>query len=262
MLTALLHRKLGRVTARRHHGAETPETAAPSGEGEEGPESSGSGEGITNLEDPLTSSIFERIAYLDPSTAWQLLRDACRTLHGSPLPQGTPAGDPVWRFWPKLGVGDDGRNARYVEPDVLVTWGEVVLLIEAKHRTAQDAVQWVEQIRAVRANVGLDGKQLCFVAVGGTNQGAISECAEGVLGVLGDRTPSLVALRWEGLREAVVQRRRHASTVSDRAILADLEDALEAWGYRRRFGFDSLPGIAALFSVRTVAGEMRGWRIR
>src|SRR5688572_27771912 len=98
MLKAFLHRKLGRAKIDDQGDPEAQTLVF---------------EGITSLEDPLTSGVFERLAYLEPSVAWELLRSACTRIDGLPLPEGPPAGAPTWTFWPKLKPGESGKNASY-----------------------------------------------------------------------------------------------------------------------------------------------------
>ncbi|WP_437802649.1 hypothetical protein [Sorangium sp. So ce693] len=128
MLKALLHGKLGRVAVGvdEESGGDTLE---------EGSTQETAADGLTELEDPLTSMVFERLEYLPAELAWAILRGASKPLgDGPPMPAIPPVGVPSWSFWPSLRPGDGGRNKVRVEPDLLVSWGDTLLLIEAKHR--------------------------------------------------------------------------------------------------------------------------------
>jgi hypothetical protein len=248
MLKALLHRKLGRAAAEQEEGVQA---------------AGGPWEGITRLEDPLTSAVFERIAYLEPRSAWELLRGACAPADGdAPLPEAAPEATPLWSFWPMLRVGEQGGNTRYVQPDVLLSWGDVVLVIEAKHCTVQVAAQWIEEIRAVRSDASFAGKRVWLVAVGGMAPGGAAGHAADVRRVLGDRAPALLVLRWEDLGETVRSARQRALSAGEAAILGDIAAALEEWGYRRRVSFVSLPELAHRFPVETSPSALRAWRVR
>jgi hypothetical protein len=121
VLKALLHRKLGRATAPLDEecGRDAEEAAS---------------DGLTECEDPLTATVFERLAYLPPDIAWDILRRASKPLGDGPaMPTTVPEGAQTWSFWPSLRPGERGLNKQRVEPDVLVLWSDTLLLIEAKH---------------------------------------------------------------------------------------------------------------------------------
>jgi hypothetical protein len=124
--------------------------------------------GVTRLEDPLTSAVFGRLAYLDTPALWSLLRDASEEVCGGALPAAAPSGAPTWRLWPHLPPGRGGEHARYVEPDVVVAWDSTVLVVEAKHRGGQYAWEWAEQILAAQQHFPA-GTSVWLLAVGGTN---------------------------------------------------------------------------------------------
>lgn len=117
MLKALLHRKLPRgIVGRDENDADDPAPIEP-----------------TRREDPLTATVFERLAYLPPRLTWNILCQAVKPLAdgGPALPPDAPSGAPTYSFWPSLRPGADGGNAIRVEPDVLVTWDDSLLVIEA-----------------------------------------------------------------------------------------------------------------------------------
>ncbi|WP_437947568.1 hypothetical protein WME98_43590 [Sorangium sp. So ce296] len=220
-------------------------------------------DGLTELEDPLTSMVFERLEYLPAELAWAILRGASKPLgDGLPMPAIPPVGVPSWSFWPSLRPGDGGRNKVRVEPDVLVSWGDTLLLIEAKHRGFQDPAQWVEQIRAARAVPAHSKKQLWLIAVGGIvtqeGQGNLArvrrEVASDVAGVL--------TIRWEDLREMLYPIEASTRGSPQSAILRDMAAALEAWGYRRKTWFSSLPAVAERLAGEGSVSTIQGWRIR
>lgn len=83
MLKALLHRKLGR--------AETHLATLGQEEGDGDVRDL-----IVRLEDPLTSSVFERFVYLNPRFAWRLLTESSG--QSPPLSGPCPEGEPSWAF--------------------------------------------------------------------------------------------------------------------------------------------------------------------
>ncbi|WP_437728186.1 hypothetical protein [Sorangium sp. So ce861] len=88
MLKALLYAKLGRVAVGvdEESDGDTPEEGSPQGT---------AADGLTELEDPLTSMVFERLEYLPAELAWAILRGACKPLgDGPPMPAIPPVGVP------------------------------------------------------------------------------------------------------------------------------------------------------------------------
>ncbi|KYF68131.1 hypothetical protein [Sorangium cellulosum] len=256
MLKALLHGKLRRVAVGVDEESDGDTL-------EEGSAQGTATDGLTELEDPLTSMVFERLAYLPAELAWAILRGASRPLgDGPPMPAIPPAGAPSWSFWPSLRPGDRGRNKVRVEPDVLVSWGDTLLLIEAKHRGFQDPAQWVEQIRAARAMPAHSEKQLWLIAVGGIvmqeGHGHLArvrrDVASDVAGVL--------TIRWEDLREVLYPIEASTRASPQSAVLRDMAAALEAWGYRRKTWFSSLPAVTERPGSEDSVGMIQGWRIR
>lgn len=250
MLKALLHRKLGRMAI------------GDDGEGDDGAEDAAA-DGLTGLEDPLTSALFERFAYLPPDVAWNILRLASAPLgEGPAMPAAPPPGAPSWSFWPGLRPGAQAHNKQRVEPDVLVSWGDTVLLIEAKHRGLQDPAQWVEQIRAVRATPAHSGKPLWLIAVGGIVMAAAHDHLARVRRDLVGEIPGLLTMRWEALREVLYSLDGSAPPSGQSAVLHDMAAALEAWGYRKKTWFSSLPAVAARLRGEEALSTLQNWRVR
>lgn len=247
MLKALLHRKLGRAGAGDQGG---------------GSEECSNEEGFTGREDPLTSVIFERITYLGPTEAWRLLRAACVSATGDRFPEPPFPGKPEWSFWPHLLPGDGGQNTRRVEPDVLVEWGDVVLVIEAKHAGTQGSWQWVEQIRAVRAGERFHGKRILFIAAGGADLATFAALVKDAKQQIADAALGFWLMRWAALHDAVERRRLEITEPGVAAILSDMSAALDAWGYRRRFWLDTLPEEARRWRTTTTAPILDGWRLK
>lgn len=258
MLKALLRRKLGRAAR-----PDEKDDARDRKDGESDPKdvepTASARDALTTREDPLTSAVFERISYLEPHEAWNLIRNSAERPSGEDFHAEVPTESPSWRFWPHLSPGVDGLNARHVEPDVLVEWGNIVLLIEAKHGGDQIAAQWREQVLAVQDDEKLAGKQVIFIAAGGVDRVQFTDIAAEARRTLGDKAPPFWLLRWTTLRQ-VAEARAHLATPGAAAILQDIVAALEAWGYRRRFGFDSLPGATRPFHITTTPADLKEWK--
>ena len=245
MLKAMLRGKLGR----------------PSDNDENGDAHTSAWIGLTAREDPLTSTVFERFAYLEPGDAWTLLRAACaEPALGDEIPIAAPVGAPIWWFWPRLSPGEAGSDARHVEPDLLIVWGPLVLVVEAKHAGAQCAAQWVRELRAVQGDARFAQKRAILVAAGGTDAARFARLTADVRKQLGVDRAGFLLLRWTALREAATSLRPHLSPGAV-AVVDDMIAALDAWGYRRRVGFDSLPEAARNLAIATTPAALKDWRI-
>ena len=93
---------------------------------------------VGRYEDPLTSAVFERLAYLPIATSWRVLGELLR------LPN-VPGDPESWLLWPRLRF-EDGT----VEPDVVIVFADFVLVVEAKHWTGHSTDQWSREVDAVR----------------------------------------------------------------------------------------------------------------
>ncbi|WP_437819556.1 hypothetical protein [Sorangium sp. So ce1078] len=258
MLKALLHGKLGRVAVGVGVDEETDGNTP-----EDGDAQGTAPDGLTELEDPLTSAVFERFEYLPAELAWDILRGASKPLGDGPaIPAVPPSGVPSWSFWPRLRPGDGGRNKQRVEPDVLVAWDDTLLLIEAKHRGLQDPAQWVEQIRAARAAPAYAAKRLWLIAVGGIvvqeGHGHLAHVRRELAGEL----CGLLTVRWEDLRDVLYAVEASARPSMHSAVLRDMAAALEAWGYRRKVRLSSLPAVAGRLRAEQAMSVLHAWRVR
>jgi len=217
----------------------------------------------TRREDPLTATIFERLAYLPPSLAWELLFRATKPVTNGPaLPSEVPSGAPAYSFWPSLRPGEGGANAQRVEPDVLVSWLDTLLVVEAKHYGQQYANQWVEQIRAVRAMPEHWGKRIWLVAVGGIVANEQREQAAHVRREITNSSPELLALRWDDLHHAIDEFRNSNCPPEQLAILNDIVAGLDAWGYRKKRWFSSLRSAGPLVRANESMNVLQKWRVR
>jgi hypothetical protein len=209
---------------------------------------------LWNDEDSLTSSVFERVSYLDPSAAWHLLEGAVDRLSGDVLPR-FPS-DSGWSFWPSWSPGDEDRHAVRIEPDVVLEAQEAVVVFECKLRGGHYAEQWVSQIRAARKR--FPGREVAFVAVGVSDVPSADAIAQAVCAEIvarGEKAPSLFALRWSRLR-TVLERDAlgRAPGAGERALLSDLAGALEDRGVHLRRWLVSLPR-----GGRIEGGALRSW---
>jgi len=193
--------------------------------------------GLLRFEDPLTATVFGRLAYLPPQLAWTLLRQAIGwTLDGRPWRKTPPKGGGTWRFWPSY-PDPTGAQTR-IEPDVVWSFEDgSALVIEAKHHDGQRVDQWLAEIQAVLAAEGV--ARVLLLAVGD----AVPTLAPWDLERLRDAGAAAVAhVAWPDLAVA-------ASSVEGLAphverVVQDIISALTLWGYPPRVWFDTLPCYA------------------
>lgn len=248
VLKALLHRKLRRGIVESDDGVEGEDIAHIE---------------PTRREDPLTATIFERLAYLPPSLTWAILFRATKPITDGPaLPPEAPSGAPVFSFWPNLRPSAEGRNKLRVEPDVLISWNDTLLVVEAKHYGQQYANQWIEQIRAVRAMSAHRAKAIWLIAVGGIISHELESQAAHVRGEITNSLPGLLALRWDDLHHAIDEFRIPSRSPEQLAILNDIVAGLDAWGYRKKTWFSSLRSAEPLVRANESMNVIQMWRLR
>jgi hypothetical protein len=179
---------------------------------------------LVGREDPLTSTVFERLTYLPLPVAWSVIGGAVRAHSDSAWPATPPTAEPEWRFWPSLQPAPSGRNVVKVEPDVLLRFDRQAVLFEMKHWGTQSTDQWHEQVLAVQHG-GLEA--VAMVAVGGRD--VSGERDRAFVFACITNTP-LFTMSWTSLRDSV---RAHllATSSHERRVLRDVEQALTHWGY-------------------------------
>lgn len=99
----------------------------------------------STYEDFLTASVIGRMIYLPEGVLWNLIKRS--SLH-SLVPEHVGCINQV-DFWPKWPVPPWlDRDSQYREPDVFIRFEKIDIIVEAKRNdaTAQNIVQWVEQI--------------------------------------------------------------------------------------------------------------------
>ena len=158
---------------------------------------------VGRYEDPLTSAVFERLAYLPIATSWRVLGELLR------LPD-IPGDPESWMLWPRLRL-EDGT----VEPDVVIVFADFVVVIEVKHWTGHSIGQWSREVGAVRARYQREVKLLAL------GSGAPPEGPD----------HHVVHASWHSLARAVRTARGRALAHEAR-VLDDIADALGAFGYR------------------------------
>lgn len=119
----------------------------------------------------------------------------------------------------------------------------------------------MEQIRAVQADARFTDKRLLLVAAGGADAGAFARSAAAAAKELDDDRVGFLLFRWAKLRDAAAALRPRL-TSGGAAVVEDMISALDAWGYEKRIGFDSLPSAAVALQITTSPADLKHWRVR
>lgn len=193
-------------------------------------------------EDLLTATVFERLAYLDGSTLWQILRATFPI-----LPAYKVADLIEVEFWPRWSAGEGGGQ---VEPDVVLRFEvgdpscRIDLIVEAKLGGVQSAEQWLREWRAYTASMsGSDEKVDSYLlAIGGTGPSAaktvlalkteIARLTGGALTIPAD------AAGWQRLADVVGDVESPHS--HEARVIEDITEALSHFGFRHLSGMNPL----------------------
>lgn len=226
MLTALLHGK-GRRLAEHASAEESLRTA------------------YGRYEDLLTATVFERLAYLEGGTLWDILR---RTFGVAAWPNAEPAVLRQVQFWPMWRAAFD-LLGKSVEPDVVIQLviGEDrapwTFIIECKLWGSQDLTQLGDEWIAYQHEAAdeFDPDRTTLLALGGLWSDrrlvpALDDYARGRFG----HSICAGAADWSQLMNAVAS----TPTVGhELRILADIRQALELHGHRISQPLQGLPDV-------------------
>jgi hypothetical protein len=199
---------------------------------------------LRHSEDTLTSSVFSRISYLSTEIVWSIFQIASRHSFFTELPTPGDFTDILfWPHWNPLGTS----NVLFVEPDVLLRFERVDILVEAKKhddRAQQQRSQLTNEAKSYLNVFGHQQKKVLVLAVGGVL--GLSEDALLIDGF--EQVIPLACIRWRDLQFAVQRElteiKRRLSSVSFSATRRALEDVLLAFHLHDYFTgvlLDTLP---------------------
>lgn len=224
-------------------------TAFIHGKGRRAPEDVPAGaslrKALSASEDMLTAAVFERLAYLNDNTLWELLQ---RTFRLPLRPHSDRAQLTALEFWPTF-TGAAERLGQSVEPDLIVRFAfpsgsPLALIIECKLGAAQDPHQWAREWLAYQAEDGREpDEEVYLLALGGLSPHRASETVERFGREITKRWRfdiKAAAAEWIDLLSAIDA--IEATTCGDRRALADVKDALKLFGFRRFHDLQDLAG--------------------
>lgn len=192
-------------------------------------------------EDSLTSSIFERLAYLPDEISWKILKDAC---YGNELPKvaGPLLSIEYWPHW----NSENTDNTKFVEPDVFLRYSDFDLLIEAKRfdNNQQSQFQWEKELESYKNEFFEEKKALYFVALGGIK----NEETEYLNNL---PTVPIIKCRWRSLLREIIQCQKISENTTTQPlqsqanlrILNDLVLAFQLHGFSTGLWLESLQNL-------------------
>lgn len=214
-------------------------------------------------EDILTSTVFERLAYLDGPVLWALL---AATFRPRILPARKVADLVHVEFWPTWGQAK-ATLEKAVEPDVVLRFSagdptqEFTLIVECKLGGLQYPDQWAQEWIAFQAESasGDGAAETCLLALGGLPTGA-----EAMVDSFTDRLRKshgievkAAAADWVDLLKALDG--LELSRASDRRVVADVKAALALHGYSQYAPMFELGAIAAGYGIGADATDRLRW---
>ena len=187
-------------------------------------------------EDILTATVFERLAYLDGHTLWQILE---ATFRPKVLPTRKLVALDDVEFWPTWGQARD-TIGKAVEPDVVLrlTVGDppvkVVLIVECKLDGLQYPRQWAHEWIACQAQAQDDERadETYLLALGGVTRRTAAMVAEFTTVIGRDHAIEIKAAGagWQQLRDALEN--LSVESAASRRVIKDVKAALDLHGFR------------------------------
>ncbi|MCL1114297.1 hypothetical protein L2703_11945 [Shewanella basaltis] len=186
-------------------------------------------------EDLLTSTVFERFAYLSDAVQACLLGHWFKSHHGKPTDVfGEFKGI---TYWPRFSL-HQASLSNQVEPDSIFHFDLCNIIVEVKPPTGGDQylVQWQREIESFIQSEQGQGKDLYFLAIGRIKPADASKWAKPLLDKF-ESLKSIAALEWSVVTEQLVELINEESagfnlnlSKQDRFILFDMLEGLSLYG--------------------------------
>jgi len=186
-----------------------------------------------HTEDFLTSTVFERLAYLRGPVAWELL---CKTFPTLPVRKTVEIRSvEFWPRWPVNAGQSEAGKIESFEPDIVFTLDlgdpprPTLLILEVKTAGAQQVRQWKNQLGAAIAFEDHEGLDIIYAALGGLDGVDAPGLWSQVPGDLRERATFAYA-GWRDFGRAVATMNLRSS--NEKRLLEDIEQALALYRYR------------------------------
>ncbi|MGF1690088.1 hypothetical protein [Photobacterium kagoshimensis] len=211
MLKAILHGKAGRID---HDGQESVRWASL----------------FKAREDLLTSTFFERFAYLSDDVQTQILA-SCFSLS----PDDFQAKFGVFQsidYWPRYELGEGGES-RQVEPDLVIRFELCNLIVEVKPPAGGDQYydQWQREVDSFLQSDEREALPLYFLAIGRIDTrnalqwGKLLKEQHLELELVG-------ATKWQAVTDVLVKLINEGVSRTDKRILSDMLEGLALYGLK------------------------------
>ncbi|QDF76222.1 MULTISPECIES: hypothetical protein [Shewanella] len=186
-------------------------------------------------EDLLTSSVFERFAYLSCSLQDYLLTRCFENSHGA-TPDSFGEFEGI-TYWPRF-THEHEAGSNQVEPDLIIHFDQCNIIVEVKPPAGGNQYfgQWKKEIESFLQSNSDHEKALYFLAIGRIGQ-ADAKCWAGELLQEFDELKGLAALEWKDVSSHIMEITHIGSpalepfiTKQDGCILLDILEGLGLYG--------------------------------
>lgn len=188
-------------------------------------------------EDLLTSTVFERFAYLTDAVQQAMLQHWFKAHHGD-IP--TDSGELVnITYWPRF-IHEHDIGTNQVEPDLILHFEHCNIIVEVKPPAGGDQYlwQWHKEIESFIQSDENQDKALYFLAIGRIAETNANQWANKLLN--DERLPllkGLASLKWSVVTDYIVMLTSEDNGLSnlqlskqDRRILLDILEGLSLYG--------------------------------
>ncbi|WP_439147417.1 hypothetical protein [Vibrio sp.] len=211
MLKAILHGKAGRI---EHGGQDSVRWASV----------------FKAREDLLTSTFFERFAYLSDDIQTQILA-SCFSLPTDDLQAKFGAFQSI-DYWPRYELSEGGES-RQVEPDLVIRFELCNLIVEVKPPAGGDQYyeQWQREVASFIQSDEHNDLPLCFLAIGRIDTRNALQWGK----LLKEQYLELElvgATKWQAVTDVLVKSINEGVSRTGKRILSDMLEGLVLYGLK------------------------------
>lgn len=186
-------------------------------------------------EDLLTSTVFERFAYLSEHVQQNLLQNWFKSHHGI-IPASFGEFEDI-TYWPRFNHEHEA-GSNQVEPDLILHFDQCNIIVEVKPPAGGDQYfgQWQKEVESFLQSDRDHEKPLYFLAIGRIGQANAKYWASLLLQEF-DALKGLAALEWKEVSTYIMGLTHIANPVlpllitkQDRRVLSDILEGLSLYG--------------------------------
>ncbi|PME29182.1 hypothetical protein BCV39_08655 [Vibrio sp. 10N.286.55.E10] len=215
-------------------------------------------------EDLLTSTFFERFAYLSDDVQTQILA-SCFSLSPDDFQAKFGAFQSI-DYWPRYELSEGGES-RQVEPDLVIRFELCNLIVEVKPPEGGDQYyeQWQREVASFIQSDEHNELPLHFLAIGRIEASNATQWAE-LLHERYDCLKTVSATKWQAVTDNLVKLiEGDGISPTDRRVLTDMLEALALYGLKTNsfewhdlicHGFNALSLQHSLLSEHSIKQEL------